>query len=292
MVACTDIDTTKTTEVATTELNDVDIEKIAEEFIKIVKKGQFLNANDYYKKEIDGLSKENLQELRELMVVELDKYLENLDEEIDGDRNKSNRMLAAVEFIKMMGFQDQINGILNDYKKRADETIEQLDAEEKKEEEEKSAKIEKEKEEKEKQAKVEEEKKKQEEEKEQAKIEEEKEKQEEEKAQAKIEEQKKEKEVTETNSQQQAVKMAQSYIDYTAFSRSGLIDQLQFEGFNGEDATYAVDKINVDWRAQAVKMAQSYLDYTAFSKSGLTEQLKFEGFSDEDAAYAVNEVGL
>ena len=93
-------------------------------------------------------------------------------------------------------------------------------------------------------------------------------------------------------SQQQAVKMAQNYIAYTAFSKSGLVEQLKFEGFVNEDATYAVENIDVDWKEQAVKMAENYLDYSAFSKSGLIEQLIFEGFSEEFATYAANEVGL
>src|SRR5690625_980837 len=96
----------------------------------------------------------------------------------------------------------------------------------------------------------------------------------------------------ETLSQQNAVSMAQDYLAYTAFSRSGLIDQLEFEGFDNDDATYAVDKLNVDWKEQAVRMAQNYLDYTSFSRSGLIDQLIFEGFSNEDATYAVDEIGL
>src|SRR5690625_1533573 len=48
---------------------------------------------------------------------------------------------------------------------------------------------------------------------------------------------KEEQENEETKSQQQAVKMAQNYISYTAFSKNGLIDQLEFEGFDNEDAS-------------------------------------------------------
>ncbi|XKG11107.1 Ltp family lipoprotein [Sutcliffiella horikoshii] len=39
--------------------------------------------------------------------------------------------------------------------------------------------------------------------------------------------------------------MAQDYLDYTAFSRSGLIQQLEFEGFSNADATYAVDEVGL-----------------------------------------------
>ncbi|NLB20080.1 MAG: hypothetical protein GX829_04440, partial [Clostridium sp.] len=81
-------------------------------------------------------------------------------------------------------------------------------------------------------------------------------------------------------------------LDFSAFSRSGLIGQLEYEGFSTEDATYAVDSIGVDWREQAVKSAKNYLDFSAFSRSGLISQLEFEGFSTEDATYAVDQVGL
>lgn len=86
--------------------------------------------------------------------------------------------------------------------------------------------------------------------------------------------------------------MANDYLDYTAFSKSGLIEQLEYEGFSNEDATYAVNKISVDWKEQAVNMANDYLDYTSFSRSGLIEQLEYEGFSNEDAVYAVDQIGL
>jgi hypothetical protein len=95
-------------------------------------------------------------------------------------------------------------------------------------------------------------------------------------------------------SQQQAVRKAEDYLDYTAFSRSGLINQLvEFEGFSTQDATFAVDSLNVDWNEQAVKKAKDYLDYTAFSRSGLINQLvEFEGFTPAQAAYGVAATGL
>jgi len=96
----------------------------------------------------------------------------------------------------------------------------------------------------------------------------------------------------ETLSQKNAVKMAETYLKTIAFSKSGLVKQLEFEGFSNEDATYAVNKISVDWKEQAVKSAKVYLDTMAFSRSGLIEQLEFEGFSNEEATYAVDEIGL
>ncbi len=41
---------------------------------------------------------------------------------------------------------------------------------------------------------------------------------------------------------EQAAKSAREYLDYTSFSRKGLIDQLVFEGFTPEQAEYGVDQ--------------------------------------------------
>ncbi len=95
-----------------------------------------------------------------------------------------------------------------------------------------------------------------------------------------------------TVSQSNALKKALQYLDYSAFSYSGLVEQLEFEGFSTEDATYGVDHCGADWNQQAANKAKQYLDYSAFSHDGLVEQLEFEGFSHEQAEYGVSSVGL
>ncbi|SCG85436.1 Ltp family lipoprotein [Methanobacterium congolense] len=95
-----------------------------------------------------------------------------------------------------------------------------------------------------------------------------------------------------TAGQEQAAKMAQSYLDSQAFSRSGLIEQLKYEGFTQQEAEYGVDQTGADWNEQAAKMAQSYLDSQAFSRSGLIEQLEYEGFTRQQAEYGVRTAGL
>jgi Host cell surface-exposed lipoprotein len=99
-------------------------------------------------------------------------------------------------------------------------------------------------------------------------------------------------EPAETAEQENARRSAESYIDTAAFSRSGLIAQLKYEGYSRADATYAVDAIAVDWNEQAAKSAQSYLDTSPFSRSGLIAQLKYEGFTQAQATYGVNAAGL
>ena len=95
-----------------------------------------------------------------------------------------------------------------------------------------------------------------------------------------------------TMSQKNAIRKAESYLDLTGFSKSGLIKQLAFEGFSEEDSAYAVENIQVDWKEQAVKKGKEYLDMSGFSRSGLYDQLTFEGFTDEEATYALDTIGL
>jgi colicin import membrane protein len=95
-----------------------------------------------------------------------------------------------------------------------------------------------------------------------------------------------------TVSQENAIAKAVDYLDFSAFSESGLADQLEFEGFSAEDAAFAVDHVTVDWNAQAAAKAMDYLDTSSFSRSGLIDQLVFEGFTPEQATYGVDQTGL
>jgi hypothetical protein len=90
----------------------------------------------------------------------------------------------------------------------------------------------------------------------------------------------------------QAVKRGASYLRTSAFSRSGLIRQLEFEGFSSSEATHGTDAQNADWNAQAAKKAASYLKVSAFSRSGLISQLEYEGFTQSQAEFGVSSVGL
>jgi hypothetical protein len=94
-----------------------------------------------------------------------------------------------------------------------------------------------------------------------------------------------------TMGENNALNKALSYLDYTAFSLEGLIEQLEYEGYTHEEAVYGVDNCGADWNEQAALKAQSYLDYTAFSLEGLIEQLEYEGFTREQAEYGAKAVG-
>jgi hypothetical protein len=101
-----------------------------------------------------------------------------------------------------------------------------------------------------------------------------------------------------TSSQEQAIGSAESYLELSAFSRRGLIQQLSSdagEGYSVADATYAVDHITVNWEEQAAKAAKAYLEMTNFSRKGLIEQLESSagaGFTHAQAVYGVTKAGL
>ncbi len=92
-----------------------------------------------------------------------------------------------------------------------------------------------------------------------------------------------------TKGEEMALQSAKNYLRYTAFSKKGLINQLEFEGYSNNEAMYAVNNCGADWKEQAVKKAQEYLRYTSFSKKGLMDQLEFEGFTKEEATYGVEQ---
>lgn len=95
-----------------------------------------------------------------------------------------------------------------------------------------------------------------------------------------------------TVSQRNAVRSADDYLDFTAFSREGLIKQLEFDDFSTADATFAVDHITVDWNERAAKAAEGDLDFSGFFRGGLIAQLEFDGFTPAQAAYGATAAGL
>ena len=99
-------------------------------------------------------------------------------------------------------------------------------------------------------------------------------------------------------SQRQALRKARNYLDYSGFSRLGLIEQLSSEHgdkFSVEDATWAVDHAGADWNAEAAESAKDYLEFQSFSHAGLVDQLSSEygdQFTQEQAEYGVSQAGL
>ncbi|RFA23672.1 Ltp family lipoprotein [Subtercola boreus] len=87
--------------------------------------------------------------------------------------------------------------------------------------------------------------------------------------------------------QRNALAKAREYLRYTAFSRSGLLNQLASEGFSMDDAEFAVASAGAAWDEQAAKKAGQYLAHIALSREGLLNQLVSEGFSESESERAL-----
>lgn len=97
---------------------------------------------------------------------------------------------------------------------------------------------------------------------------------------------------TASTEKRNALGSAKNYLNAMPFSHSGLIKQLEFEGYSNEAATYAANNCGADWNQQAVKSGKSYLSAgSGFSQSGLIQQLEFEGYTSDQASHGANNCG-
>lgn len=88
---------------------------------------------------------------------------------------------------------------------------------------------------------------------------------------------------------QNSLTKAEQYINYTAFSKEGLRDQLRYEGFTEGQIDYALSTLAVNYNDQAAKKALQYQNSNLnLSKQGIYDQLRYEKFTPEQAQYGVN----
>ena len=94
-----------------------------------------------------------------------------------------------------------------------------------------------------------------------------------------------------TTGEKNALRSAKEYLAIMPFSYTGIINQLEFEGYSTAEATYGADNCGADWNEEASKAAKEYLDLMSFSRNGLIEQLEFEGYTHEQAVYGAEANG-
>lgn len=92
-----------------------------------------------------------------------------------------------------------------------------------------------------------------------------------------------------TTGERMALSSAKNYLRTMGFSKSGLVKQLEFEGYSTDEANYAVENCGADWNEQAVRVAESYLNAMPMSKKELVNQLKYEGFTADEAQYGADQ---
>lgn len=83
----------------------------------------------------------------------------------------------------------------------------------------------------------------------------------------------------------EAAQRAKDLIELTVFSRSGLIAQLEAEGFSRRDAEAGVDSLQIDWtRAAAAYAYEHFLEFLLASDEQAVAKLQLAGFSRLEAA--------
>lgn len=96
-----------------------------------------------------------------------------------------------------------------------------------------------------------------------------------------------------TMGQKNALSKAKSYANTMHMSKSRIYNQLTSnygEGFTAEEANYAIENLDVDWKRNALEKAKSYQNTMHMSKSRIKNQLTSnygEGFTAEEAEYAI-----
>ena len=95
-----------------------------------------------------------------------------------------------------------------------------------------------------------------------------------------------------TKKQKKALDRAKDYLEYDSFSYSGLIEQLEFDGYTNDDAKVAVDNCKVNWKSEALQSAKDYFRSDLFfSRKGLINQLEYDGYTNDQATYAADNCG-
>ncbi|MFQ9519826.1 MAG: Ltp family lipoprotein [Turicibacter sp.] len=91
-----------------------------------------------------------------------------------------------------------------------------------------------------------------------------------------------------------ALRKAKTYSDMMHMSKAGLYDQLTSEygeKFSAEAAQYAIDNLDVDYKANALEKAKDYQEMMAMSPSAIYDQLISEygeKFTAEEAQHAID----
>lgn len=109
-------------------------------------------------------------------------------------------------------------------------------------------------------------------------------------AKEKAAQEKADKEAAQQTEKDNALLVAQNYIDQMAFSEKGLREQLKYEKFPDYAIDYAVAHVIVNYNEEAEEAANNYMTTVPMSKSALYDQLIYEGFTASQANYGIDHI--
>ena len=93
-----------------------------------------------------------------------------------------------------------------------------------------------------------------------------------------------------TDNQKKCLEQAESYMERLPFSEAGLVDQLEYKGYDKEEISFALENINADWKENALRKAEDYVETLPLSDDTLKNQLAYDGFTEEQIEYAFGKV--
>lgn len=94
-----------------------------------------------------------------------------------------------------------------------------------------------------------------------------------------------------TPAQRAALYAAKQRLSRTPYSRQGLLQCLEQDGYAPLDAAYAADHCGADWERQAVRCVRLYLSERPFPLRQLLAQLMEAGFTESQARYGASKNG-
>lgn len=91
-----------------------------------------------------------------------------------------------------------------------------------------------------------------------------------------------------------ALRAAEKRLGYGACSYDTLLKRLvENDKYKTEEATYAIEQLNVDWNAQAIEMAKKRLEMGFYSRNKLLKRLvETDRFKEEEAIYAISQLNI
>lgn len=93
-----------------------------------------------------------------------------------------------------------------------------------------------------------------------------------------------------TETQREAAESAEEHLNGAGVSRATLFNVLIDEGHSTEDAEFAIDIFEIDWKEMARGTAEFYTYYMPFSYQGIKDHLLYMSFTEEEAQYGADSV--
>lgn len=94
-------------------------------------------------------------------------------------------------------------------------------------------------------------------------------------------------EIAASTDKQQALKVAQGYVDQIAISEQGVRNVLEHDKYSADAVYYAVKNVDANYDEEAKQSMENYRDDLEMNRSETEQVLLDEGFDENNVAYAM-----